>query len=220
MKPFTRLTKEQRTRVCQSCGKEYTKKRQSNKWFLNSKYCGNKCYYKDPNYQTKRAESISRARKGWVFSEKTKAKLSLSKKGGTVTEEHKIKISLSKKGTKAWNKGIPNYEGRGENHPNWNGGYNRTKRQIDMGRVDYKNWRREVFFRDNYTCVNCNKKGGDLNADHIKPYVKYPELRYDVNNGRTLCVLCHRKIGWNPYKEKGEDVTPPPLTVSCRYVRT
>jgi hypothetical protein len=202
VKLFARLTTEQKTRVCQSCGVTYTKKRQSNKWFLNSKYCGNKCYYSDPNYQSKRAASISKAQKGRIVKEETKLKISISNKGKKRTSEQNKKMSEIRKGTKAWNKGIPNYEGRGENHPNWNGGYNRSERQIDMGRIDYKNWRREVFLRDNYTCVNCNKKGGNLNADHIKPYVKFPELRYDVENGRTLCVPCHYKIGWNPYKEK------------------
>lgn len=189
MKPFTRLTKEQKTRVCQSCGKEYTKKRQSNKWFLNSKYCGNKCYYSDPNYQAKRAESISRARKGWRYTEETKRKISEVKKGKPLL--HLV----------------------GEKNPNWNGGVTPINHKI-RNSLEYKNWRREVFERDNYTCLNCNVRGGVLNADHIKPFTKYPELRFDVNNGRTLCVPCHRKIGWNPYKEKREEVLPPlPLIV-------
>jgi 5-methylcytosine-specific restriction endonuclease McrA len=201
MKPFTRLTQEQKTRICQNCGKSYTKKGQSNKWFLSSKYCDNKCYYICPEYQSKRSKSISEARKGWQYSEETKKKISEANTGKIRTEEQRKKSSESKKGMTAWNKGIPNYNIRGDKHPNWTGKNSRPERMIDMGRFEYKNWRRKVFERDDYTCVNCNKRGGSIHADHIKPYSKYPELRYEISNGRTLCVPCHYKIGWNPYKE-------------------
>lgn len=57
----------------------------------------------------------------------------------------------------------------------------------------YKIWRESVYKRDNWTCQNCKKIGGKLNADHIKPWSKYPELRYDIDNGKTLCISCHKK---------------------------
>ena len=53
-------------------------------------------------------------------------------------------------------------------------------------------WRRAVFARDRYTCVDCGKQH-PLNADHILPRSAYPELRHDVQNGRTLCAPCHKQ---------------------------
>lgn len=59
--------------------------------------------------------------------------------------------------------------------------------------IEIKLWREAVFRRDNWTCVTCGKRGARLHADHIKPFAYFPELRFDLNNGRTLCVPCHRK---------------------------
>lgn len=57
----------------------------------------------------------------------------------------------------------------------------------------YKQWRKSIFKRDNYTCQICQQRGGKLNADHIKPFALFPDLRLNLNNGRTLCVSCHKK---------------------------
>lgn len=98
-----------------------------------------------------------------------------------------------------WNKGrISNISG--ERHPMWKGGITPINRKIRES-FEYKLWREAVFRKDNYTCVWCGERGGKLNADHIKPFSLYPELRLAIDNGRTLCKTCHDKIGWSYFRE-------------------
>jgi len=75
----------------------------------------------------------------------------------------------------------------GENHWNWQGGVSR--RYGVNGTI--KKWRQQVFKRDNWTCQECGKIGGNLCAHHIKFWYKYPDFRFDINNGQTLCKQCH-----------------------------
>ena len=58
---------------------------------------------------------------------------------------------------------------------------------------EYRYWRKSVFERDDYTCQTCSIRGGELQADHVKPQSIFPELRFDISNGRTLCKPCHMK---------------------------
>lgn len=81
---------------------------------------------------------------------------------------------------------------KGEKHWNWQGGISSINQEI-RNSIEYKLWRKSVFERDNYTCIWCgNNESGSLNADHIKPFSLYPELRFAIDNGRTLCVDCHK----------------------------
>lgn len=63
---------------------------------------------------------------------------------------------------------------------------------------EYHRWREAIFVRDNWTCQKCGARNGEgkevyLEAHHIKSYTKYPKLRFDVSNGLTLCLKCHKK---------------------------
>lgn len=85
----------------------------------------------------------------------------------------------------------------GKEHHSWKGGITPKNKKIRNSKK-YKDWRLSVFERDNYTCIICKSKSGSgktvvLNADHIKPFSLYPKLRFNLNNGRTLCVPCHKK---------------------------
>ena len=91
---------------------------------------------------------------------------------------------------------------RGDNSPMWKGG-DGTHRHQEMGKIEYKLWREAIFKRDNYTCQVCQSKGVYLEADHIKPWSTYPELRYAIDNGKTLCQECHKmktKLDHQGYK--------------------
>lgn len=104
-----------------------------------------------------------------------------------------------KKGYPSANKGKPALWAKGENNVNWKGGIsgiNRTIRTSDK----YKKWRRDIFIRDQFTCQQCGHKFIKIVAHHIKSFSDYPELRFDINNGQTLCRACHCKVH-NPAKK-------------------
>lgn len=89
---------------------------------------------------------------------------------------------------------------KGENNGNWRGGTSRTNDLIRKSK-EYLFWKGEVFKRDNRTCVWCGSTES-IEADHIKSFSEYPELRFDVNNGRTLCHDCHSRT--DNYGMKGK----------------
>lgn len=96
----------------------------------------------------------------------------------------------------------------------------KTKKQILSDKIrkltEYKIWRTSVYARDLYTCQHCGKMNTYFNADHIVPlsYIiktndiktikeaKACEELWDVNNGRTLCVKCHKKTDTYGFKAK------------------
>lgn len=94
----------------------------------------------------------------------------------------------------------------GDKHPNWKGGLSNLHFKIKQT-FEYRQWRGDIFHRDDFTCQNCGVRGGILEAHHIVPKSvilrKYKiktreeaivcsEL-WDLNNGETLCQKCHMK---------------------------
>ena len=153
---------------CNHCGLTFDSKTRNKK----QKYCSMSCGRKaSPN------KYIFGLKPAW-----NKGTNLSSMKGKKFTKEHCEKISKANSG---------------ENAPNWKGGV--TPELNRLRKISaYKEWRRSVFERDGYTCQICSAKSASgervrLNADHIKQFAHYPELRFDISNGRTLCEPCHRK---------------------------
>jgi hypothetical protein len=125
---------------------------------------------------------ISSANIGRPNSEEAKRKISIALTGRSISAETREKLSVAHKGK------------IGPSSSHWLGGItpiNMVIRHCD----DYVAWRTAVFQSDNYTCQECGQRGVPLEAHHIKSFAHYPELRFDVDNGITLCEKCHHKKG-------------------------
>ena len=163
---------------------------------------------KASNWQGGKTCMDCKKEKGSYQSLRCQSCYSLYKKGDNNSN---WKEGISKKYCLDCNKQLANYYAKycqscskiGKRHWHWKGGV-KSERRMLMNRKEYKLWRIAVFERDNYICQLCNQRGGDLHADHIKPFSLYPELRLAIDNGRALCVDCHRKTEtYNPSFYKG-----------------
>lgn len=144
--------------------------------------------------------------KGKLTPDDTKKKISDSCKGRIISDEAKKKISLSNIGKhtleisdktkdKMSKSAFKRFENK-ENHPRWKGGVSKD----EHGGVENRQWRINIFERDNWTCQGCQKRGCYIEAHHVKSWARYPELRYELNNGVTLCKECHKLT--NNYRGK------------------
>jgi len=126
------------------------------------------------------------------------------------------------KGRKAWNKGkiigpmpisvrkkigVSNIgKHSGEKCHFWKGGKSKLSDLIRMS-YKYRQWRSDIFTRDDFTCQQCNQRGFEIHPHHIKTFsailienniqtldeaIKCEEL-WNINNGITLCLDCHKK---------------------------
>lgn len=162
-----------------------------------------------------------------------------SKKCFHLTRRGIIPQSAFKKGFIPWNKGIktgliPKTAWKKGNHISiktefkkgayrersgyWKGGITSLYKYIHE-LDEYKNWRKQIFIRDNYTCQECFHKGNILHAHHEKKsfslllkeflqiYSQFSPIDdketlirlainyqpfWDINNGKTLCKECHK----------------------------
>lgn len=145
-------------------------------------------------------DCLRKANTGKIVSKETRLKIIIankgkmsSRKGVRLSDETKLKLRMANLGKVGYGKGKKRPKVSGKNHWNWKGGINPINDTLRKT-LEYKLWRESVFKRDNYICVIGGKEhGNDLQADHIKPFALFPELRFAIDNGRTLCVECHKK---------------------------
>jgi len=169
--------------ICAYC-KEKKQIEKTGLW-RKRKFCCLRCFY-DSLKGKKRTNLPPDWREKW---EKNRGG---AVKGKPKSEIHKKRIGEAHSKLKHPWVGERNHRNRGEKSPLWKGGISPINARIRC-EEKYIKWRRAVFARDNWTCQSCWQKGGKLNAHHIKPFIKYPNSRTDLENGITLCYKCHRK---------------------------
>ena len=152
---------------------------------------------------------------GGKLSIETRMKISLTKRGHSVSEETRKKISDALKGRKmlpqtrqgllnaingntftrgkTWK--VKTQKPFGPAHHRWIADRNKLKKYTGSNErrsARYKTWRNHVWFRDKYKCKMKNKDCvGRIEAHHILPWAKFENLRYEENNGITLCHFHH-----------------------------
>ena len=115
------------------------------------------------------------------------------KKSYTQTEEYLEKrkeTNLEKYGCEDFMQ-LPKYKEMflGSKSPVWKGGINDPR--WERLSKKYKEWRFSIFQRDEFICKKYGKHSKILQAHHIFNWAKYPNKRYDIKNGITLCEECH-----------------------------
>ena len=97
---------------------------------------------------------------------------------------------------------------RGADHPR----YSVTARRRNRTGLKYESWQNAVLRRDHATCQKCGARGVELHAHHIKSWKDFPDLRFDVDNGMTVCAPCHWLIHSARNEKAVNSVNTPPAT--------
>lgn len=165
------------------------------------------------------AQKCGSAMRGKHHTKETRARLSAilkGRKGGPLSAEHRRKLSIAQRRRFALNpispeqralmaRGIANSwprspdvlkrmseANKGAKNPYWKNGATPINKLVRQSK-EFRLWREAVFQRDNWTCQDCGVRGTELHPHHKKAFATHPELRFDVDNGQTLCAPCHRK---------------------------
>lgn len=128
------------------------------------------------NWTKETREKLRKANLGRKHTEETKRKIGKAQIGHKLSEEAKRKIGLVN---------------RGVNNARWIKDRSivlRNKRNDPI----YQQWVKKIKKRDKNTCIVKHKSCSGYNiVHHIKGWAQYPKLRYEVNNGITLCQAHH-----------------------------
>lgn len=167
-----------RTFECKTCKIQFQSKKADHTRI--PKYCSQKCCGIG-KAKFKKCPECKKEFYYWRNKHCSRKCASLARIGTKQSETTRKRLSDSHKGKRC-----------GELNNLWKGGVTPINKAIRTSTA-YKEWRTAVFKRDNYTCQICGIKGKRLNADHIKRFSDYKELRLALENGRTLCESCHKK---------------------------
>lgn len=190
-----------RTKICKNCEIEFSKRMPE-----KAEFCSVSCRQayrnhpdRNPSKSIEARKRISESRKGKPTtlgkpcSEKTKKKISKALMGRPTGRRPSQKVIDAF--VKAGKKNL--LRKSGPSHPMWKGGHSK-ERHARYKDPEYTEWRTKCLERDGYTCQWCDAKNGMgekivLQVHHKIHYWKRPDLRYDIDNGVTLCKSCHQK---------------------------
>ncbi len=185
-----KLKKEKVYILCEECGISFFKKPYEIKR-NKSNYCSPSCGYigRSKKYQGEKHWGTGKS-----LSLEIRKKMGASKVG----DKHylwgkRLKRETREKISKA---------NSGENSGKWKGGITSIHSKVRKT-IEYTDWRNSVYARDGYLCQVCGRNSGKLNAHHHMPFAKYPELRFDVDNGITLGNDCHKLVHRLDFKHSG-----------------
>lgn len=193
--------------MCPVCGVTFYRKSSEANRTYGIRYCSSLCYNSNRNHKTEKfcktcgksfysysdsSKYCSTACTGIGLTTKTSRNCLVCHKPFYAKPHQIIRGHGRFCSSKCWHE-----FNRGDNHPQWNAEMTDEERAIRNGLKrdlpEYKNWRHNVFTRDNYTCRACGAMGVRLNAHHIIPWSVDVSLRYEISNGITLCISCHKK---------------------------
>ncbi len=177
----------QRITNCKICGKEVVIKFDS--W--DRTYCGLSCAMKAKWATQEFRDLQTRAHKGKMtgddnVSRRPDVRLKISKAltCRVFSPETLLRMSQGQKMRFA--------ECGSVGHPQWKGGLTKPNK-LARTCPEFKDWQQSIFQRDKWACRRCGYKGRKIEAHHIKSFADYPDLRYAIENGITLCWPCHAK---------------------------
>jgi len=162
---------------------------------------GRKKGYKHSSETIEKLRKAKLGRKRKPFTDETKKKMSLGRKGkpssmGMLGKkrpkefiEMMRKLHTGRKCSLKTRLKMSNSHKVKKSHF-WKGGLTKINAKI-RNSIEYRLWKEAVFKRDDYKCVWCGSEE-KIEADHIKTFALYPELRFAIDNGRTLCNECHK----------------------------